>query len=420
MLVVIAACGRVGFEARTGDGGQDVSNDAAAAIACGKTSLLADNFDGATASPQWFEYVSGGITTVQASGALVITLPATTPATSNYGGYDSTWSYDLRGSRMYVEVLETTSAATHAETDIQVIGHSGHSLEMGVEAGQLYAATYDGAILTTITSVPYDGAQQLWWQLREDSGTVYYEYSADGVTFTQLATTPTPSWIDVAAVVLEAGSYQTETNAGKARFDNLNGGTPSGAWCRASSLRDDFSSGVIGDEWAGSYQTGGCTYSETGGVFDISLASTGTAGAALVSASGYDLTGDAVFAALSTPPAADSNVFTYLRASTSAGDNVEVTLIGSSLVAAENVGTTFSMLASVPYDPVAHRFWQLAESGGMLAWQTSPDGVAWTTQFSSAPPISLVGVNLSIGAGTTDVVASPGHAIFSTFDQLPP
>lgn len=368
-------------------------------------------------NPQWDLYANAGGAVAQAGGDLVVTLQATQPL--GYSGYDSRWKYDIRGSRVFVEVPQTTSVATHAQTDIQILGPN-EEFAIIEEAGTLSVEKFVGAAQTTLGATSYVAAQHRWWQIRESAGTLYFEASPDGLTYTQLATAPTPSWASIVDVALEAGAYQTETNPGTARFAQINGGTASGTWCKASTQRDNFNSGTIGRDWANSFMTNGCTYAESGGGVSFTLAANKTQDCGLVSASGFDLTSDAVFTALTTAPTANANIFTFLRASNLAGDNVEVALIGSTIVSAQNVGGTFTQLSTAAYDPVAHQYWQLAESSGTLRWQVSPDGSTWTNLHAQAPPFSLVGVNLSIGTGTTANVASPGSAGFSTFDQLPP
>jgi hypothetical protein len=420
---LVAACGRIGFPDRSGDAGAgDTADtgDAGGSTLCGTTLVLADAFSGTTPGPQWYPFSHGGVTPAQGSGELVITLPATTAAGSNYGGYDSARRFDLRGSRTFVEVNQTVSAAGHAQTDFSADGPKGESLSVSEEAGMLYATFYNGMSTTTLGSMPYDPVAHHWWQMRESQGTVYFETSPDGVTFTPFAMTPTPAFAPFVDVLMDSGTYQAETSTGVGRFANLNGGTPSASWCKASSLRDDFNAGAIGDQWAGSFMMGGCTLSEAGGNAQAALVAGGAQECSLVSASAYDLTGDAMFTSLATPPSANGQVYSYLRASAPNGDNVEVTLIGTTLACGTNTGTSFTMTCTVAYDAVAHKFWQLAESGGMLSFQTSPDGSTWTTLVSQPPPFTLVGVNVAIGAGTNAAVAAPGTAAFSTFDQLPP
>lgn len=421
LVFALAACGRLGFDARVAaDGAGDAPSDSASATACGTTSVLADSFQASAPSSVWYTYANGGGSFSQGGGELVITLPATTLNASHYTGYVSAWYYDLRGSRIYVEVNQVVSTATHAQSDIQVVGVSGDELAITEEAGMLSAAINVGGARMNVQSIAYDAAQERWWQIREAQGTVYFETSPDGVTFTPFATTPTPAYASIVNVVLEAGAFQTEMNAGSTRFAHLNGDTPSARWCGASALRDDFNSGAVGDVWGASYAMGGCTLAESAGNLNIALATTGKQDCALVSASGYDLSADSVFAVMTTAPNTGAQTFSYLRASTPGGDNVEVTQIANTLTCAQNVGNTFTSLAAVPYDPINHKFFRLAGSGGNLLWQTSPDGTTWTTQLAKAPPIPIDAVNLAIGAGTGMAVGAPGTATFSTFDQLPP
>jgi hypothetical protein len=429
-LVGLVAC-RFGFDERTiGDGGggdvhpagdaSDAPTDAMGATACGTVSLIADDFSAATAGDQWYPYANGGGTTAQTGGELVVALPATTSSSPNYSGYDSAFHYDLRGNRVYVEVTQVVSTTTHAQTDIQVAAVNGDSLTITEEFGILTASTLVGGTTVNLNAIAYNAVQQRWWSFREAGGMIYFETSPDGTTWTPFSMTPTPSYAPLVAVVLETGSYQQETNAGSSHFDNLDGGTPSGMWCKGSSLRDDFSSGVIDSRWGATYATGGCTNVEAGGAVNMMLKSNATQDCGLASAAGFDLTGDAVFTALTTVPANNGNIYTILRASSLAGDNVEVGLVGTSIISAQNVGGVYTELTTNAYDPVAHKFWQLAVSGGMLHFQVSPDGMSWSDLHAQVSPISLVGVFLSIGTGTTGNVSNPGSAVFITFDQLPP
>lgn len=387
---------------------------------CGTTALIADDFNASAPGAQWYPYAHGGTTTVQTGGDLVVTLPATTMTGAQYGGYDSSWYYDLRGDRAYVEVKQTVSTATNAQTQLEILAASGDQLFVSEEAGFLTADTYIGTTTTTLATIPYNPVTHRWWQIREAAGTVYFETSQDGTSFTHFAMTPTPASMALVNVVLEAGSYQVENGAGQAQFDNLNGGVAGGRWCGASTLRDNFNSGVIGDQWHASYTGGGCTLMESAGGVVVSLSPGGLQDCALVSASGFDLTGDAVFTAITTSPKTSGGTFSYLRASALNGDNVEVAQIDGTMNCAQNVGGVFSTTCSVAFDPMTHKFWQLVESGGMLSFQTSTDGASWTNLVTETSPISLVGVNLGVGAGTNNAVSSPGTATFSTFDQLPP
>jgi hypothetical protein len=74
-----------------------------------------------------------------------------------------------------------------------------------------------------------------------------------------------------------------------------------------------------------------------------------------------------------------------------------------------------------PYDPQAHRWWRIRHdaTSGLLHWETSPDGRAWTSHRSAAPPFSITALHICIGAGTWDAEPAPGVAVFDNLN-LPP
>src|SRR6185312_1622148 len=113
-LSLLAACGWLGFREHpagdaSGDGFDAPGDSGGSAARCGGMTLLADTFAANTPAQQWYTYAHGGITTLQTGGEAVITLPATTLASSNYGGFQSVLRFDLRGQRVAVEVPQTTS-----------------------------------------------------------------------------------------------------------------------------------------------------------------------------------------------------------------------------------------------------------------------------------------------------------------------
>jgi hypothetical protein len=69
----------------------------------------------------------------------------------------------------------------------------------------------------------YDAVQDRWWRVREASGSIYYETSADGRTFTPRASEPTSLPIDRIRIHLGVAVYDTTaTMPGHVRFAHLN------------------------------------------------------------------------------------------------------------------------------------------------------------------------------------------------------
>ncbi len=73
----------------------------------------------------------------------------------------------------------------------------------------------------------------------------------------------------------------------------------------------------------------------------------------------------------------------------------------------------------VPYDAVAHRWWRIAEAGGMLRFQTSSDGRVFDDHATIATPSYAGAVRVIIGAGTYQAEPDPGSAEFDNLDAPP-
>lgn len=74
----------------------------------------------------------------------------------------------------------------------------------------------------------------------------------------------------------------------------------------------------------------------------------------------------------------------------------------------------------VPYDPVEHRFVRLREHAGTVYFEASPDGMRYTTLFSSARRPFLDNVRISLGAGAVAAVGTASEAVFETLQDCSP
>lgn len=90
------------------------------------------------------------------------------------------------------------------------------------------------------------------------------------------------------------------------------------------------------------------------------------------------------------------------------------------LFAEIDVSGTFDT-SMVPYDPVAHRWWQLREQAGTMFFEASADGIAWTTIAQKPTPAFVSNAYLDLFGGVDTVqTASLGTATFSNvFDCMP-
>jgi hypothetical protein len=149
-------------------------------------------------------------------------------------------------------------------------------------------------------------------------------------------------------------------------------------------LADDFADGTLDPvQWSGSY--GDPT--ESGGRAHIPC-STGYAG--LKSAAAYTLASSAIAVRLHAPDAtgAASAAASVLVLSSvggrDAGFIVDPAQNAIGLWLREGYADAGALFPT--YDPDAHAWLRLRETAGTLYWETSPDGIGWTTRRSATSP----------------------------------
>jgi hypothetical protein len=143
-----------------------------------------------------------------------------------FNGYSSVGLYNLTGSHVRVEVVETGRRAATGADSIQTV------LLLGTST-TLYAAIYVlGQIIAfergnpfTVTTLAFDPAIHHHWRIRHDTGddTLRFETSLDGVTWTQRKTAART--FDITAIRFEiiAGvALDVTANPGAPFFDNFN------------------------------------------------------------------------------------------------------------------------------------------------------------------------------------------------------
>ena len=153
-------------------------------------STLQDTFDDGTIDPvKWSQSYGDPI---EADGH------AKVPCTTGYAGLRSASSYTLTGSAVFLRVYPPAAGgATSAAASIFIQSATG-----GTDAGFLIDTAGNavglylregyadgGAVFLT-----YSPTDHAWIRIREDAGSVYWDTSPDGVTWTNRRTATTPAW----------------------------------------------------------------------------------------------------------------------------------------------------------------------------------------------------------------------------------
>jgi len=97
----------------------------------------------------------------------------------------------------------------------------------------------------------------------------------------------------------------------------------------------------------------------------------------------------------------------------------EVNMATNLLLMAVHVGFTDEDPGTLPYDPVAHAWLRVRESGGLLNWETSPDGRTWTTQHTETSPAWVSNTNLQAQLLAFRDSGTEDYAYFDDFNITP-
>lgn len=184
-------------------------------------STLSDNFDdNSTDTAKWTVRIDNGTVAEQNSRLEV----AAASTAFGYGGYTSFNRYDLTGSRAYVHMVQPTASVEGAETYLKVFIDDNNEISL-LKGGGSFIPRIRVNGTNTDEYPAYDAAVHKWWSIREEAGTIYYETSTDGTTWTLFKSRANPftaAQLANCRVDLIAGQYQATTGTGTAIYDNFN------------------------------------------------------------------------------------------------------------------------------------------------------------------------------------------------------
>ncbi len=226
MLLLLAGCGRLGFgnASGTNDSGappdelglsQDavILGDGIAAAACGTQPLINDGFDDGTPAP-FTTYTNSGLTLREMNSRFEIAYAANV-SDGRYAGYKSI-AYPSEGLCGVVRVI--TTPTSNGIQYFKLLGGM-EQVEFALYQGFVGVRTHLDKQVATLLSLPFDNAQHAYWRIRQESGTTYWDVSADGVAYTVLASTMFLTE-PMVSYELGAGSFGSSSNAGIAAFDD--------------------------------------------------------------------------------------------------------------------------------------------------------------------------------------------------------
>jgi hypothetical protein len=187
------------------------------------------------------------------------------------------------------------------------------------------------------------------------------------------------------------------------------------------SLTDDFNTTTRAPTWNRSYTNSPMTVSQVGGQLVLTLAANDMKYSAYYSSASYDLTGSALLVQVPQTASTTANGQTYIELDAPANNSLSIVEENGSLYFRVTNAGTYQNIGSVLYDPTQHAWWRIRESGGVLFWDTAPDGKAWTVQQQLTPlPFAINVLDVQLASGTYLAQPSPGATHYDNLNLPPP
>lgn len=195
--------------------------------------LLRDDFTDGVISPAWkvYPYLSGSAVRSETIGHARITLPSSTVGTHE-DAYYSAASYDITSSGAFINVdtMVATGVAAYAFWGFY-LGDFNYQLRWFQQSGTLKASSVVNAVTTDHYSVAWNATTYKYLRIRESAGTIYFDSSSNGTTWTNRGTVLNPFAVTALAVIIAAGCGNV-ASPGTFRVEDFNPilPAPSSTW----------------------------------------------------------------------------------------------------------------------------------------------------------------------------------------------
>lgn len=182
-------------------------------------STIRDNFDSNSISSLWT--VGGYTSPVFANQQLQMTIAASSTAIT---GMQSISNYDLTGAACSIQVVDAGPQSFSGWTVIPIfiLLDFSNELYFQIENGFIQAFVDVAGIPTALQTATYVSATHQFLRIREQSGTIYWDTSADGMSWTNFTSLANPFSITALYMSFLAETGSTNTVPMTAKLDNFN------------------------------------------------------------------------------------------------------------------------------------------------------------------------------------------------------
>lgn len=190
-----------------------------------KTETLVDTFnDNSINATLWTTYTANSGSVTETGGVANEQLASAT--NGSWAGYVSQSTYDLTSSYVLSQLVAATGGNTYFDLTLNPLQLplTSNFVAIGVDCGlnKLQAYHKLGGVGTVLADVTYSSSTHKWIRMRESAGTLYYEYSTNGVSWTTLYSEASPLDLSSLYVIIDDYEYNALSVPSAHQMDNLN------------------------------------------------------------------------------------------------------------------------------------------------------------------------------------------------------
>ena len=179
-----------------------------------KVNLLRDLLENPVAidAALWVQDPNGGSITPTSTGVVLVT-----PTTTNVVSVNSLDFWDAIASRCFIELADP-GADTKMALSLRIDANNYVAVDQ--DGADLIAVKCVGGTQTSLATITYNPSTMKFWSIREAGGTTFWEYSANGLTWTLLHSVASP--IDLSAIKPRFSAWSESGISETAKFRRLN------------------------------------------------------------------------------------------------------------------------------------------------------------------------------------------------------
>lgn len=370
-----------------------------------------ENFNDNSFSDHWFAFEQSSGQIDEVNHRLESVLPASASAGAQ-GVINTESAHELADSYAFMEIIEIPNEDTNCDGDFIIYNDLSNWVAFIIEGGVLFCQHLLADVRDNHFQIPYDPVAHRWLRIREASGVAYWEVSPDGRVWTILASKTHNLTTANAHLLIGGVCYKAETNPGNFIADNIN-------TIPLDKLKDNFNDNSIDPAKWTKFEANGATYAETGRRGKVTFPASGSSGTDgdITSVNSFDLSESNAILQVLEIPSSSTDADAELRIYTDSDNWFRfITEAGGLYFQRRRLGSQ-GTVDSTTFNAVTHKWWRLRESGGVIYWDTSPDGKVWTNRASYTHTMDVSKMKVLIAGTCFKNETNPGFFIFDNFNS---